>query len=167
MNNTGSETRPTDDSVLRPTERNRMTQAEIDEFLSGRRNAYLSTLQPDGTAQLSPVWFHWEDGLLRFSLGEARRHLKNLRRDPRATALIEEDMRLRDGFPAGAIGVMIVGRATVGDDAEELARYETKMADRYLGSEAGDEDFADAVSTERFFLVTLEPTRIVTWDFRK
>lgn len=144
-----------------------MTAEEVDAFLAGRRNAYLATLQPDGLPQLSPVWYHWEDGRLFFALGEHRRHLKNLRREPRATALIEHDWRLTAGFSAGAVGVMLAGGVHIEDDPARFAHYEALMEERYLGTEAHEEAFSEAVATERFFLAVLTPSRSVTWDFRK
>lgn len=46
----------------------------------------LTTLGPQGEPQTTALWFLYEDGVLRMSINEARQKLKNLRRDPRASA---------------------------------------------------------------------------------
>lgn len=50
--------------------------------------AHLATIGPDGAPQTSPVWFHWEDGLIRVSVYETSQKLKNVRRDPRVAVSI-------------------------------------------------------------------------------
>lgn len=46
----------------------------------------LGTNGPDGEPQLTALWFHLEDDLLRMSINTTRQKLKNLERDPRASA---------------------------------------------------------------------------------
>ncbi len=46
----------------------------------------LTTLGPDGEPQTTALWFLYEEGKVRMSINEARQKLRNLRRDPRASA---------------------------------------------------------------------------------
>ena len=154
-------------SKLTATTSNAMTAEEIEEFLHGRRNAYLGTVRSDGYPQVTPVWYWYEQGSIYFSLGESRRHLRNLRARPAATILVDEDLRLTQGWRAGARGVMFCGPAEILDDDQLLASYEAKMAQHYLGEEANDPDFAAAVAGDRFYLVTLHPEKILSWDYSK
>jgi PPOX class probable F420-dependent enzyme len=50
--------------------------------------ATLGTLAPDGSPQLTEVWFLAVDGRVRISLNSTRRKLSNLRRDPACSVLI-------------------------------------------------------------------------------
>jgi PPOX class probable F420-dependent enzyme len=48
----------------------------------------LGTIAPDGSPQLTEVWFLAVDGVVRISLNTARRKVTNLRRDPACSVLI-------------------------------------------------------------------------------
>jgi PPOX class probable F420-dependent enzyme len=155
-------------SKLQATAANAMSRAEIDDFLrSGRRNAILGTQRPDGHVQVTPVWYWWEDGLAHFELGEARQHLRNLRLVPRATLLVEEDLRLTRGWRAGAKGVMLAGPVEITGDPELHGRVSAKMAEHYLGDDKDDPDFLATIGDETFYLVTIRPEKVVSWDYTK
>jgi PPOX class probable F420-dependent enzyme len=143
-----------------------MSPERLDAFLRGTpRNAILGTTRADGYPQVTPVWFWWEDGVVRFELGESRVHYRNLRRDPRATVLVEADYRIERGWQAGAQGVMFSGPVDVIEDERVRARYSELMADHYFGADATDPDFLAAVDDERFFHCILRPERTVSWDW--
>lgn len=46
----------------------------------------LGTNGPEGEPQATALWFHFEDDTLRMSINTSRQKLKNLDRDPRASA---------------------------------------------------------------------------------
>lgn len=46
----------------------------------------LGTNGPGGEPQVTALWFHFEDDTLRMSINNTRQKLKNLDRDPRASA---------------------------------------------------------------------------------
>jgi PPOX class probable F420-dependent enzyme len=48
----------------------------------------LGTIAPDGSPQLTEVWFLAVDGEVRLSLNTSRRKVTNLRRDPACSVLI-------------------------------------------------------------------------------
>ena len=41
--------------------------------------AHLATLMPDGTPQVTPVWFDWKDGKMRVNTAEGRVKARNLK----------------------------------------------------------------------------------------
>ncbi|HET6857888.1 MAG TPA: PPOX class F420-dependent oxidoreductase [Streptomyces sp.] len=49
----------------------------------------VATIQPDGSPQVSPVWVKRDGDEVLFSTTLGRRKEKNLRRDPRVTALLQ------------------------------------------------------------------------------
>jgi hypothetical protein len=162
------------------TAKNAMTPAELDAFLARRNTVRISTQRPDGFAHVTPVRYLWDDGKLVFNLVEGRKHLKNLRLIPKATACIDEDARITDGPAAGAQGVMLAGPVTLDgpfnleDDPDKLQQF-LRIAAKYRGSETGEELSVEAardlVPRERWAeyrtLVTLHPEIVLTWDFLK
>jgi nitroimidazol reductase NimA-like FMN-containing flavoprotein (pyridoxamine 5'-phosphate oxidase superfamily) len=49
------------------------------------RFATLATVEPDGTPQLSEIWFLHDDGEIRLSLNTARRKTQNLQARPQCS----------------------------------------------------------------------------------
>lgn len=76
-------------------------------LLARHRFAVMTTLHPDGRPQLSLVQQHAHDGVLDVSLTAGRVKTRNLRRDPRVSAMI-----LPDGVNAF---VVAEGRAELSD----------------------------------------------------
>jgi len=70
------------------TKENALTAAERDELLAVRQDARLGTNRDDGWWHITPIWYVWEDGCFRHTLGAGRRHLRNLRSDPHATICV-------------------------------------------------------------------------------
>lgn len=63
--------------------------ARAEEFLAEPSNLILSTIRKDGRPQLSPVWFVWQDSEFLISTTPSTAKWKNLQRDPRCTAIID------------------------------------------------------------------------------
>ena len=153
------------------TEANRMSPAERDAFLKEAHIGRLATNRPDGFPHLSPVWPVWDGQVIRFALSENRVHTRNLREDPRATIIIDEDWRPRTKrYASGAAAVVIRGEVTMLglDESEEpLGEIFVEHANQYLDGAVGDDDYWNTEEGERYHICTLVPSSIVTWDFRK
>jgi PPOX class probable F420-dependent enzyme len=98
------------------------------DLLSGKKAfASLATLMPDGTPQVTPVWFDWDGKNLIFNSARGRQKDLNVRRDPRVTMTIldpENPYRY----------VEVRGRVT--DITQEgAADHIDKMAKKYLDKE--------------------------------
>ncbi len=52
--------------------------------------ASLSTLMPDGSPQVTPVWFDYDGSNIRINSAKGRVKDKNMRRDPRVAIVIAE-----------------------------------------------------------------------------
>ena len=63
---------------------------ELVPLLESTAVAFVSTIGPRGEPQTTPLWFLWDDGVLRFSLVEGRQKLRNLRRDPRISFVVAD-----------------------------------------------------------------------------
>lgn len=145
------------------TARNAFSHAEMQVFLAQPLVARLATHRADGFPHLTPVWFLYEDRYFYFTLGARRRHLRNLRRDPRATLLVDIDERPSAG-PGGRVqATMVTGEVELEDDQSVVSPYADRIDDRYLGTP--DEDAT--AFTELYTLVRLAPLAVLTWDFDK
>jgi len=92
-----------------------MMDERIVKILTGRRNAWLSTLMPDGSPQLTPVWIDVEGEDLLLSTNEGTVKIANMRRDPRVAVAIESE---EDRY----LTVTIRGRVTEICPDEDLDR---------------------------------------------
>ena len=52
--------------------------------------AHLATTRPDGTVQVSPMWFGWDGELLRFSTTTTRQKYRNVKSHPHVAASISD-----------------------------------------------------------------------------
>ncbi len=131
-----------------------MTPDEINAFLShGTRTAKLATSGPGGQPHVMPVWFVLDREELVFTTcGESVKG-RNLRRDPRAAVVVDEEV-------APYAFVHMRGPVTLSEDLDELLRFATAIAGRYMGADrAGEFGRRNAVPGE--LLVRLRPERVI------
>lgn len=111
-----------------------MTDEEWRAFLSeGTRTAKVSTVRADGSPHVAPVWFLLDGGdSLVFNTGKKSVKGRNLARDGRVSLCVDDDR------PPYAFAV-VQGRAELSEDPDELLRWATRIAERYVGAEAAEE----------------------------
>ena len=97
------------------------------------RNIWLTTIRPNGTPHMMPVWGIWRDGAFEFSTGKDSRKATNFRANPNVAVATD----------SGPDGVVIEGRVSVmpaSSHAAFVAAYKEKydweitedMAPHYL-----------------------------------
>lgn len=110
-----------------------MTDEEWRAFLSeGTRTAKVSTVRADGSPHIAPVWFLLDGDSLVFNTGRNSVKGRNLERDGRVSLCVDDDR------PPYAFAV-VQGYAELSEDPEELRRWATRIAGRYVGPEAAEE----------------------------
>lgn len=119
---------------------------ELERLLDSNAVAFVSTIGPKGEPQTTPLWFLWEDGVLRFSLVEGRQKLRNLRRDPRISVVVVDP-----AAPTWYVELRGHIDALTPDPGLMLER---KVAEKYTGGHAdveppGTQRFATSVVVER------------------
>jgi len=139
-----------------------MTPEERDAFLAEQRTVRVGTINPDGSAHVTPVWYSWHDGSLWVLSITRSQRWANLQRDPRMTAVIdagEDYFELR--------GVELRGRAEfvgeqprLGGPEPRLEEPERLFAERY-GAGQG------LIYDGRHAWIRLAAEKEVSWDFRK
>jgi PPOX class probable F420-dependent enzyme len=100
--------------------------AEVRELIDRPEFAVLSTVDPDGSAQLSVMWVGRDGDDLVMATRTGRRKVRNIERDPRVTVLIHDRRR-----PARYAEIRGVARVT-GEDAYALVN---ELARRYTGAD--------------------------------
>lgn len=139
-----------------------MTEEEITAFIASQRTANLATIGGTGQPHLVAMWFAVIDGVIWFETKAKAQKAVNLRRDPRATVLIE------DGLTYDTLrGVSLEGRAEVIDDPEALWAVGVSVWERYTGPYTEDlRPFVETMLHKRV-AVRFEVTRTRSWDHRK
>ncbi|MGH8936759.1 MAG: PPOX class F420-dependent oxidoreductase [Acidimicrobiia bacterium] len=66
---------------------------EVVQMFGAPNFAYLATLMPDGSPQVSPVWVDVADGYLRVNTAEGRTKPRNVRGDPRVAISVLDQKR--------------------------------------------------------------------------
>lgn len=140
----------------------RMTDAEVDALLAEGTKAQVGTLNPDGSVHLVPMSYVVLDGTVNLWTDPASRKVSNLRRDPRITCLVE----MGDDF-ASFRAVQLVGNARLSSGAEESRTVGEALFSRSVGPLSDDLRAYVAGLTPQRVAVSIEPTRIVSWDHRK
>ena len=146
------------------TKRNALSPEERDEFVARKLVARMATQRGDGWPHVTPIWYVWEDGRFLLSLGNSRRHLANLRRDPHVTMCVDVDPRVEDPTKTPRAAVCF-GLAELVEEGPLVREVTEKMELRYLG--AVPPEFEEALWFEGRTVVIIEPQRWLAWDQSK
>jgi len=142
-----------------------MTEAEVFRFVHDGRVCVLASIGPDGLPDPLPMWYVTDEhGRVAMRTYAKSQKVTNLRRDPRASALIEDGDRY-----AELRGVQLTGTVRlVDDDPELVVEIWTGLMAKY--GEVDDLDafreYARSKAASQVVLI-LEPTQVVSWDHRK
>lgn len=139
-----------------------MSDEEVDDFLRQQRSATLATIGPDGMPHLVAMWYAVIDGEVWFETKARSQKAVNLKRDPRATFLIEA------GHTYDTLrGVSIEGHARISTDPDELWEVGVSIWERYNGPVSDEIRPLVEFMLNKRIAVRLEASRIRSWDHRK
>ena len=125
---------------------------KLENFLRPPRTAVVATVRRDGTPQVTPVWYAYEDGRLTVAANENSAKVRNLQRDPRLSVCVYEGER-------GAEYVALYGQADV-DTGDGVWPRVRAIVERYEKPE-DVEDYMRELMSERFAIITLAPDRVL------
>jgi PPOX class probable F420-dependent enzyme len=132
-----------------------MTTDEYKGFLTrGTRTAKLATVRKDGRPHVVPIWFVLDGDDLIFTTARTSVKGQAILRDGRVSLCVD------DKEPPYAF-VLVEGTATATEDSEDLLRWATRIAARYVGEEQA-EAFGKRNAVEGELLVRATPTKVVT-----
>jgi PPOX class probable F420-dependent enzyme len=132
--------------------------ARVARLLDAEPVVWLSTVRPDGTPHLVPIWFSWDGESILIASKPHARKVANLRENPRVMlALGEPD----DDFDVGlleGIAEVLDGPAAQSLPASHLRKYRDQMAAIGLTRE----EFLATYS----LVIRVRPTRFLPWHGR-
>jgi PPOX class probable F420-dependent enzyme len=132
--------------------------ARIDRLLAREPIVWLSTVRPDGTPHLVPIWFSWDGERLFVASKPEARKVRNLRANPRLMlALGEPD----EDFDIGLIEAEAeLPRQTTAEllPADHFAKYRDRMAAIGLDEQTYVRDYSQPI--------LIRPTRFLPWHGR-
>lgn len=141
----------------------RMTEAEVESYLTSGRDLQVASINADGTPHLVTMWFALVNGDLCFWTYGRSQKIVNLQRDPRVTVLVADGdvyEQLR--------GVSVAGIATVIEDRDEVNAIGEAVFEKYwmpITDEAVREG-VHAMGAKRLG-VRISLDKVVSWDHSK
>ena len=140
----------------------RMSSAEVAEFLRTSRTMTMATLGPQGRPHLVAMWFALVDGAPWFETKTKSQKVRNLRRDPRITCMVEAG----DTYDQ-LRGVSLEGTAEIVEDPDLLWQVGVSVFERYQGPFTEDlRPMVEAMLRSRV-AVKVNIERVASWDHRK
>jgi PPOX class probable F420-dependent enzyme len=120
------------------------------ELLEAPNIAHITTLMPDGSPQVTPVWVDYDGRYVLVNTAEGRQKPRNMRRDPRvALSLTDRENPY--------VWAMIRGRV-VELTHEGADDHIDRLAKKYLG----EDRYPFRQAGEQRVIVKIEPLRVTT-----
>jgi PPOX class probable F420-dependent enzyme len=141
----------------------KMTQEEIDEFVAGWHTMNCATMNHDGTIHLVAMWYGFLEGCPALETKAKSQKVRNLRRNPQITCLIE------DGDSYDQLrGVEMVGHAEIIEDPDRIFQLGISVVERTTGQKYTEEmkPMVEAMINKRV-VVKINVEKYVSWDHRK
>jgi len=139
-----------------------MTEAEVEEYLSGRHTMNVASFGPDGNIHLVAMWYGFLDSAPAFWTYGKSQKILNLQRDPRLTCLIETGEQYSE-----LRGVELVGTGEIVSDRDKVMAVGRSVSERYTGPW----NDAMAVGVEQMgakrLVVKINVDKVVSWDHSK
>ena len=132
-----------------------MTSAETERFLREPHISIVTTIRPDGTPHMTPVWHLFDGHRVFVAVEESSVKARNVRNDTRVAlcvAACESSQRW-----ASLDGVAELTK----DRLNEVVRDVSVL---YMGAEQGESYAKQAVVDLDFILISITPTRVMGWD---
>jgi PPOX class probable F420-dependent enzyme len=138
-----------------------MSTEEVHAFLAEQMVMQVATIGPRGWPHLVALWFV-PDGIELTGWTYAKsQKAKNLERDPRATATVDDGVEYQE-----LRGVMLECDVDMERDTEKVAAVGESLVDRYGGGSPEMKELFRAQAPKRVGL-RFHPRRVVSWDHRK
>ena len=142
-----------------------MSPDEVMSLLHSQKTGALATLGKDGFPHQAAMWFVTEPGNILMWTYRRSQKAVNLRRDRRASFVVE------DGETYDTLrGALILGEVELVDDVERVLEIGLQLHHRYATSAGVDRRASEAVvqgHASRRVGVILPMSRVVSWDHRK
>jgi len=140
----------------------KMSAEEIEEFVQGWHTMNCATINHDGSIHLVAMWYGFLEGEIAFETKAKSQKVKNLRRNPTITCMVE------DGDAYNELrGVQIVGTAEIFEDRDRLLEMGQSLFERHVGPYTDDMLPAVEMMLNKRVGIKVHPQRIASWDHSK
>jgi len=142
-----------------------LSEGEQAELLESERIVVVGSAGPHGWPHLMPLWYVLRDGEIWIYTYAKSQKVKNLERDPKATALIETGHEYNE-----LKGVQIEAEAEIHRDHETVFSVAKELTIRYadgIDSIEGDAAAALEQQARKRVAIRLAPRRVASWDHSK
>jgi PPOX class probable F420-dependent enzyme len=125
----------------------------VAKLLQDKNFAFIATLMPDGSPQVTPTWVDAQDNIILINTAEARLKHKNISRDPRVAVSITDR---NNPYNMVTIRGKVIERTNQGAD-----EHIDKLAKKYLNVEK----YPMKSSDEKRIIVKIKPEKIFHFPF--
>ncbi len=145
----------------------KLNDQEVRDLLAENLKVQVASIGADGEPHLSTLFYIVRDGRIAFWTYARSQKIKNLERDPRVSALVEDGV---DYFELR--GVSITGRAEIVRDYAAIYSIGAEVATRMVDAESfealGDlgREAVEKQARKRVGVI-VHPERVASWDHRK
>ena len=145
----------------------KMTSEEVAAMLDANLKVQVASNGPDGVPHLTTLFYIVRDDRIAFWTYARSQKIRNLERDPRVSALVEDGP---DYFELR--GISITGRAEIVRDYDGIFSIGSEVATRMVGAESfealGDfgRETVEKQATKRVAVI-IHPDHVATWDHSK
>ena len=130
-----------------------LTQEELTTLLTEAKIARLCCLNPNGTIHASPVWYIYEDGVIKIAILKESAKARNIRQNPQVTVLVDLTRPPR--------GAMMYGTAEF--DTEGVFDKVMKIAAKYIHDPVKAKAMMDPWWKPTDYILNIQPTKIVSF----
>ncbi len=130
-----------------------MTRAEMEEFLRRPLVVSFTTTRPDGSPQVTPIWYEYDAGKFYCCVGTDSVKARNIRRDSRVTLCIathDEPYKY------------VVAEGTCDIVRHDVAARFLSIGTRYYGNERGERFVREIMANDNSVILVVTPTRLLT-----
>jgi PPOX class probable F420-dependent enzyme len=140
----------------------RLTPTQAWDVIAASHTGILTTLRRDGTPVTLPVWFVVDQCTIAMMTPSGTKKVSRIRRDPRASFLVESGQRWEE-----LRAVHLTGRVEVVDDSVAIARIGSAFNAKYTGFRPAGA--ALPTQTQNYYanqtILRFTPEdRMLTWD---
>ncbi len=120
------------------------------KLIEGKNFAFLGTIMPNGSPQVTPVWIDHEGEIILVNTSMGRVKQKNVARDPRVAVTVADQNNMYDKI---VIRGRVISQILEGADA-----HIDKLAKKYIGKDK----YPSHAPDEKRVILKIEPNHIST-----
>jgi PPOX class probable F420-dependent enzyme len=136
----------------------RLSKAEREKFLRGRRVAVLVTTDAEGIAVPTPIWYLFREGAFYFRTADNAIKTINVRHHPRVSICVQDE---RPPYRA----VTAYGTAEIAPADKELAQAMPRHYLGFVGGMAYQSTARGAIEAGEEITLIVRPDRYTSFDF--